>query len=101
MNERRKRVRTAVQLPIQVLSLGGIETDWVGTTRDLSSGGGVRFECPHPATAGEQARYIVTLSQGNPPVKITCEGRVVRCLPIEGTPSYEIVFTMDTYRFLR
>jgi len=101
MTERRKRVRTAVQMPIEVISVGGVQADWVGTTRDLSSGGGVRFDCPHPATAGDQARYVVTLSQGNSPVKISCEGRVVRCLPIEDTTSYEIVFTMDTYRFVR
>jgi hypothetical protein len=99
--ERRQRTRVAVEMPIRVLTVDGVEVDWSARTRNISSGGGVCFACPHPLRPGQQVGYEVTLSQGVAPVRIACSGLVVRSIPETGPESaFETAVTMVRYRFL-
>ena len=79
--ERRSRDRLPIELPLEISAVDGETVGWTAMTLDISMSGGVRFECPHPLRAGQHIQYIVTLSQGSMPVRISCQGRVLRCHP--------------------
>jgi hypothetical protein len=100
--EKRKQRRQAVELPIEILAVDGVDVDWMATTRNISSGGGVCFTCPHDLEIGQAVRYGITLSEGAAPVRILCSGRVVRCIPERGeVPIYDIAVTMARHGFMR
>lgn len=101
--ERRTRIRQHVRLPLDIVRVDRVPHSWNTTTKNISSGGGVCFDLPRELQVSASLEYVITLSSGNPPVRIVCTGKVVRCGRIEsarGVPGFEIAATMATYRFL-
>jgi hypothetical protein len=102
--ERRKRIRQNVEIPLEIFRIGEQNIAWMETTRNISSGGGVCFRSKRACDVGVRVEYSVTLSPVNPPVKINCRGRVVRCIETgdaEGQSEFEIALTMERYEFSR
>jgi hypothetical protein len=98
--ERRRRTRQVIALPIEVLEAGGIQLGWTATTRDISFGG-VCFTYADPLPVGQRLTYIVTLSQGDNPVRISCSGLIVRCTPKPDQSVFETAVTMEKYNFVQ
>lgn len=100
--DRRRQKRQSLELLLHLVSVDERDVDLRLSTRNISTGGGVLFESPESMAEGAGLKYVVTLSDGDLPVKITCTGRVVRCHPLSDSPAngFEIACTMKTYRFV-
>ena len=71
--ERRQALRYSLELPVEVAGA-------CGRTRDFSASG-VYFETDRAVTAGAPVRFSLLLgrvSPGGRPLRLNCEGRVVR-----------------------
>ena len=71
-------------------------------TRDISSGG-VCFLSGEAVEVGSRIEYVITLSGGNPRVRIRCLGIVLRTskqLSVQDG-SFEVAVTMERYQFVR
>lgn len=89
-----------MQLPLQILQIGSVKVDRTEQTRDISSGG-VCFVSHDAVEGGSRVEYLITLSGSNPPVRIRCLGKVLRCHRHgEGEPAFEVAVTMERYQFL-
>ena len=100
--ERRGVTRHNVELEIQITAVDGVSVNRNGRTRNISAGGGVCFSSEEALISKSKVEYVLTLSGNNPPVKILCVGRVVRCVarPAEEGEQFEIAVTMARYRFV-
>jgi hypothetical protein len=99
--EQRRAQRYNLQLPLEIVRLGGRRVSRTERTRNISSGG-VCFVTPDDVEVGGRIEYVITLSGSNPPVKIRCLGKVLRSLqprPAEG--QFEVACTMERYSFVR
>jgi hypothetical protein len=88
-----------MQLPVHILQVGSRKTDRLGYTRDISSGG-VCFLSDEEVEIGGRIEYLITLSNGNPPVKIRCLGKVLRSRQPDETAHFEVAVTMERYQFM-
>ena|SRR5207248_7641823 len=94
-----------MQLPLQIVQLGEQRVNRIEQTLNISSGG-VCFYSAVPIDPGTRIEYLITLSGTQPPVRIRCLGKVLRCqLPPgqvvgEDTPC-EIAVTMERYQWVR
>lgn len=101
--EQRRTQRYKLQLPLQILQLGGQRVNRTEKTRDISSAG-VCFLSPINVEVGGRIEYLITLSGSNPPVRIRCLGKVLRSLqPTNGAGGhqFEVAVTMERYQFVR
>ena len=102
--EQRRTQRYKLQLPLQIVHLGGQPVNRVEQTRNISSGG-VCFTSPQDVEVGNRIEYLITLSGSNPPVRIRCLGKVLRSLqpdePAGNEARYEVAVTMERYQFVR
>lgn len=99
--EQRRSQRYKLQLPLQIIQLGGQKVNRTEQTRDISSGG-VCFISPNAVEVGGRIEYLVTLSGNNPPVVIRCLGKVLRSKqPVATSGQYEVACTMERYQFVR
>ena len=96
-----------MQLPLEIVRLGGRRVSRSEKTRDISSGG-VCFVSGNEVEVGGRIEYLITLSGQNPPVKIRCLGKVLRSMrprPSTATPAvngqFEVACTMERYSFVR
>ena len=91
-----------MQLPLQIVQVGGQKVDRVEKTRDISSGG-VCFVSPLDVEVGHRIEYLITLSGSHPPVRIRCLGKVLRSSqpPVPSGPEFEVAVTMERYQFVR
>lgn len=98
--EQRRTQRYKLQLPLEIVRLGGQPVNRTEQTRDISSGG-VCFVSPTNVEVGGRIEYLITLSMNNPPVKIRCLGKVLRSLQPSAAPHYEVACSMERYQFIR
>src|SRR5215469_14127334 len=77
--EQRRAQRYKLQLPLEIVRLGGRRVNRTEKTRDISSGG-VCFVSADEIEVGGRIEYLITLSDSNPPVKIRCLGKVLRSM---------------------
>jgi hypothetical protein len=101
--EQRRTQRYKLQLPLQIIQLGGQRVNRTEKTRDISSAG-VCFLSPTSVEVGGRIEYLITLSGANPPVRIRCLGKVLRSRqPVDATggPQFEVAVTMERYQFVR
>jgi hypothetical protein len=113
--EQRRAQRYKLQLPLEIIRLGGRRVSRTEKTRDISSGG-VCFVSADNMEVGGRIEYLITLSNSNPPVKIRCLGKVLRSMPPRHAMSaeadrsvvreeenayYEVACTMERYSFVR
>src|SRR5579863_9915566 len=113
--EQRRAQRYKLQLPLEIVRLGGRRVSRTEKTLDISSGG-VCFVTPDDVEVGGRIEYLITLSDRNPPVKIRCLGKVLRSMPPRPAMSaqadesvgsgnensyYEVACTMERYSFVR
>src|SRR5213594_1712240 len=100
ITERRQASRIRVELPVEVMLPEQPEQSETrrGITRDVSASG-MFYETEHVLPFGEQIRVVLLLEQGLPalPLRVLCEGRVVRVEPREGKAGVAVAFT--SYRF--
>lgn len=102
-NERdlRNSNRRAMRCPV-TLRLG--DAEYYGETIDISAGGILlRTQCP--IVNGSSVHYTIELP-GDPfeiltPVKVHCQGRVVRCSPAADQAGHEVAIVTDDYFFER
>jgi hypothetical protein len=100
--EQRQASRYEVCLPFRILSVGGHTVDWSGRTRNMSAGG-VSFVVPDALVIGSVVEYVITLSSNNPPVRISCLGKILRCTKSDDGQNeacYEAAATMERYGFI-
>ena len=101
--EQRHTQRYQLQLPLQIVQLGGRRVNRTEKTRDISSGG-VCFLTPTDVEVGGRIEYLITLSGSNPPVRIRCLGKVLRSQQPPASseaPQFEVAVTMERYQFVR
>jgi hypothetical protein len=101
--EQRRTQRYQLQLPLQIVQLGGQRVNRAEKTRDISSGG-VCFVTPTNVEVGGRIEYLITLSGSNPPVRIRCLGKVLRSQQPPASsdvPQFEVAVTMERYQFVR
>jgi hypothetical protein len=110
--EQRRAQRYKLQLPLEIVRLGGRRVSRTERTRDISSGG-VCFVTPDNVEVGGRIEYLITLFESNPPVKIRCLGKVLRSMPPRNGQAgssvtrerengcYEVACTMERYSFVR
>ena len=99
--EQRRAQRYNLQLPLEIVRIGGKTVSRTEKTRNISSGG-VCFVSPVSVEVGGRIEYVITLHDSTPPVKIRCLGTVIRSRqPVQFSPQYEVACTMDRYSFLR
>jgi len=98
--EQRRTQRYKLQLPVEIVHLGGQPVNRTEQTRDISSGG-VCFLSPTHVEVGGRIEYLITLSTAHPPVKIRCLGKVLRSFQPSAAPHYEVACTMERYQFVR
>jgi hypothetical protein len=80
--------------------VGELTVNRVEKTRDISSGG-VCFVSPISVHVGGRIEYVIVLSGCNPPVRIRCLGKILRCVKHGTGEPYEIAATMERYSFVR
>ena len=100
--EKRTSKRFGINLPVQIEVLGGKRVARAAQTSNIGSGG-VSFASAKEAKVGGKIEYLVTLTDGQTPVRIRCYGKVVRIEPIPGnteTP-WQITATIVRYKFVR
>src|SRR2546427_10758629 len=97
VTDKRHASRIRVVLPVEVMLPDQSETR-SGLTRDVSASG-MFYETEHVLPFGEQIRVVLLFEQGLPevPLRVLCEGRVVRVEPREGKAGVAVAFT--SYRF--
>ena len=85
--ERRRAARFRIAIPVELE--GG-----AGTTWDVSLAG-IFFETDHSFAPGEQISLILVLERVSPgrPVRLQCEGRVVRVTRFEGKIGVAVAIT--------
>ena len=88
-----------MQLPVHIVQVGSQRTNQIGYTRDISSGG-VCFLSDGEVEIGGRIEYLITLSNGTPPVKIRCLGKVLRSRHSEEASHFEVAATMERYQFM-
>ncbi|MEP6716400.1 MAG: PilZ domain-containing protein [Terriglobia bacterium] len=98
--ENRRAQRYNLELPLQILEVGGTRVSRVERTRDISSGG-VSFTSPDEVEVGGRIEYVITLSNSTPPVRIRCLGKVLRSRQSSAETGFEVAVSMDRYQFLR
>jgi hypothetical protein len=67
------------------------------------STGGVSFVTQDALSVGSVIEYVITLSDNNPPVRISCVGKILRCTKNDNggaDVSYEAAATMERYGFV-
>jgi hypothetical protein len=98
--ERRKSIRHQCQLPIRIVRIGACEANRLEQTMNFSRNG-VCFWSSDPLEVGQSIRYEIAVSSLQSPVLLSCEGDVVRCIPVAGVTDsrFEIAITMGKYRF--
>ena len=97
ITERRQASRIRVELPAEVMLPDQSETR-SGLTRDVSVSG-MFYETEHALPLGAPIRVVLPLERGLPelPLRVLCEGRVVRVESREGKAGVAVAFT--SYRF--
>ena len=99
--DQRRAQRYNLELPLEIVRLGGKPVSRTEQTRNISSGG-VCFVSPAGAEVGGRIEYLITLHASNPPVKIRCMGTVLRSFrPVGFSSQYEVACTMERYSFVR
>ena len=98
VTDKRHASRIRVKLPVEVMLPDQSETR-SGLTRDVSASG-MFYETEHALPLGAPIRAFLPLGQGVPelPVRVVCEGRVVRVETREGVVGVAVDFT--SYRFV-
>src|SRR5439155_27233211 len=98
VTDKRHASRIRVKLPVEVMLPDQSETR-SGLTRDVSASG-MFYETEHALPLGAPIRAFVPLGQGvtELPVRVVCEGRVVRVETREGVVGVAVDFT--SYRFV-
>jgi hypothetical protein len=91
--ERRRAVRFPITIPVELE--GG-----TGVTRDVSLSG-VFFETNHFFALGEPIRLTLLLERATPgqPVRLQCEGRVVRVERRQPELRLGVAVAIESYRF--
>jgi hypothetical protein len=95
-----------MELPLYIFQVGDERVDRMAETRDISSGG-VSFLSDTEFVVGDRIQYMITLSRGNPPVRIRCLGKVLRIHESEKldnsekSAAFEVAVTMERYAFVR
>ena len=98
--EQRRTQRYQLQLPLQIVQLGGQRVNRTEKTRDISSGGVCFLSC-QDVEVGGRIEYLITLSGSNPPVRIRCLGKVLRSQSQGALPApFEVAVTMERYQFM-
>lgn len=97
--EQRRSPRYQLQLPVHILQIGAHRINLTASTRDISSGG-VCFVSDEEVEIGGRIEYLITLSDGNPPVRIRCLGKVLRSRQPEEGALFEVAVTMERYQFM-
>src|SRR2546422_4826889 len=97
ITERRQASRIRVELPVEVMLPDQSEIR-SGITRDVSASG-MFYETEHALPLGVAIRVVLPLERGLPelPLRVLCEGRVVRMESREGKAGVAVAFT--SYRF--
>ena len=100
VSERRQASRVRIVLPVDVMlpeQPEQLETKR-GITRDVSASG-MFYKTEHALPLGAPVRVVLRLEQGlpKPPLRVVCEGRVVRVESCEGKAGVAVTFT--SYRF--
>jgi hypothetical protein len=96
--EKRSSSRFKVSLAARIVALDNEPVSLDAQTLDIGAGG-VRLSTPAEVRIGQKADYIITLSENDPPAKIYCSGRILRCIKRE--TSWDAVVTMVRYAFIR
>jgi len=104
--EKRTTPGFKISLAVQIVAIdnqpvswnGQIPVNWDGQTKDIGAGG-VRFVSPRALPVGNTVDYVVTLSDNDPPARVYCVGRVLRCEKKEN--AWETAATMNRYVFIR
>ena len=98
VTDKRHASRIRVVLPVEVMLPDQSETR-TGITKDVSASG-MFYETEHALPLGAPIRAFLPLGQGVPelPVRVVCEGRVVRVETREGVVGVAVDFT--SYRFV-
>ena len=98
--EQRRAQRYRMQLPLQIVQVGAAKVNRTEHTRDISSGG-VCFLSHEDVEVGGRIEYLITLSGSNPPVRIRCQGKVLRSQNQGSLPTpFEVAVTMERYQFM-
>lgn len=102
MVDQRRAHRYRLQLPLEIIQLGGRRVNRTEKTRDISSAG-VCFLSPTDVAVGGRIEYVITLSRSASPVRIRCLGKVLRSIQPEmaNNSVFEVAVTMDRYEFVR
>jgi hypothetical protein len=98
--DQRRTQRYRLELPLEIVQLGGRRVSRREITRDISSAG-ISFHSPIAVDVGARVEYLITLSRKNPPVRIRCLGKVLRSLRTASAGAFEVAVTMERYQFLR
>jgi hypothetical protein len=101
--EKRKSKRFGINLPVQIEILGGKRVARTAKTSNISSGG-VSFPSAKEAKIGGKIEYLITLADGQIPVRIRCNGKVLRVEPSASKDPdnpWQITATIDRYKFIR
>ena len=93
-HERRRDTRLPIAIPVELE--GG-----TGVTRDVSLSG-VFFETDRCLVLGEQIRLTLVLGRLSPdyPVRLQCDGRVVRVERREMQVRLGVAVAIESYRFM-
>src|SRR5437867_7096872 len=91
VTDKRHASRIRVELPVEVMLPDQSETR-TGITRDVSTAG-MFYETEHAPPLGAPIRAVLPLERGRPevPLRVLCEGRVVRVEPREGKAGVAVV----------
>jgi hypothetical protein len=101
--EKRKSKRFGINLPVQIEVLGGKRVARTAETSNISSGG-VSFASNKEAKVGGKIEYLITLADGKNPVRIRCNGKVLRIeRPAANNPEtpWQVTATIERYKFIR
>jgi hypothetical protein len=89
-----------MQVPVRIIQAGPEKVNRTEETRDISSGG-ICFLSHREVEVGGRIEYLITLSSGNPPVRIRCFGKVLRSREqARNEVPFEVAVTMERYRFM-
>ncbi len=99
MKEHRRSQRFQLTLRLTIIGDGPAGINKTGETRNLSSKG-VYFVVADGIELGSLLEFIVTLPEDVSPVRLLCQGRVVRVEHSEQSP-VSVAATIERYEFLR
>ncbi len=95
-------MRRKCELPLTIIKVDSLKTDWLEQTENISTNGGVCFRSNRRFEPREKLQYVITLSKtGLTHVKLICCGVIARCVPLDSGADkmYEVAMTMERYRF--